>query len=53
MFILMVCMGGFGSYGGCGWICNGCMDSVCWLEWCLVVWMCCRMNGRCCRSELE
>ena len=53
VFVLMVCMGRFGSYSGCGWVCNGCVGFISWLEWCLVVWMGCRMGGRRCRSVHE
>ena len=53
VFVLMVCMGRFGTYSGCGWVCNGCVGFISWLEWCLVVWMGCRMGGRWCRSVHE
>ena len=51
--MLTVCMGRSGSYSGCGWVCDGCIYFVGWLEWCLEVWMCYRMDGGWCRSVLE
>ena len=46
VLVLTVCMGRFGSYSACGWVCNGGGDFTSWLEWCLIVWMGCRMGGR-------
>ena len=53
VFVLTVCMGSFGNYSGCDWVCNGCVGFVSWLEWCLVVSMGCRMGGRWCQSVPE
>ena len=33
--MLTVRMGGSGGYSGYGWVCNGCIYFVGWLEWCL------------------
>ena len=33
VLVLTVCMGGSGGYSECGWVCNGCVYFVGWLEW--------------------
>ena len=52
VFVLTVCMGRFGGYSECVWVCNGCVGFV-WLEWCLTLWMGCSIGGGWCRSVLE
>ena len=32
VLVLTVCIGGSGSYRGCGWVCDGFTDFVGWLE---------------------